>query len=134
MNLVTLLAPPRTLRVESIAVTPTRITVIATTMKAQAACPKCHGPSRRIHSRYRRSAADLPWQGVAIRLELCVRRFYGAVASCPQRIFCERLPLLVAPHARRTVQRVRKRCALPRVPKRATPRRRRLKAKGGETP
>src|SRR5262249_36515039 len=69
--------------------------------QAQAACPKCQAPSRRVHSRYLRTVADLPWQGVAVHLELSVRRFFCRKASCPQRIFCERVPALVAPHARR---------------------------------
>src|SRR5215510_11294482 len=104
MNIATLLIPPRELRVDSILVTTTRITVIATTTKAQATCPKCKAPSRRVHSRYLRTVADLPWQGVAVHLELSVRRFFCRKASCPQRIFCERVPALVAPHARRTIR------------------------------
>jgi transposase len=104
MNIATLLAAPRELRVESIMVTTMGITVRATTVKAQAACPKCQACSRRVHSRYLRKVADLPWQGVAVRLELSVRRFFCRKGSCPQRIFCERMPALVAPHARRTVR------------------------------
>jgi hypothetical protein len=41
MNIATLLAAPPELRVESIAVTTMRITVRATAVKAQAACPTC---------------------------------------------------------------------------------------------
>jgi hypothetical protein len=39
----------------------------------------------------------------SVRLELLVRRFFCAVPTCSQRIFCKRLPL-VAPHAHRTVR------------------------------
>lgn len=38
-----------------------------------------------------------------MRLELAVRRFFCPVATCSQRIFCER-SALVAPHAHRTVR------------------------------
>jgi transposase len=76
---------------------------MATPTKARAACPRCKAHSRRVHSRSLRQVADLPWPGVAVRLELYVRRFFCRPASCPQRIFCERVPALVAPPARRTI-------------------------------
>src|SRR5262249_53339251 len=103
MNIASFLTTPRTVRVATIEVTPTSITVSVITTTARATCPQCRIPSRRIHSRCRRSAGDLPWQGVAVRLELSVRRFFCAVPTCPQRIFCERLTV-GAPHARRTVR------------------------------
>ena len=55
-------------------------------------CPQCGQPSPRIHSHYVRHVFDLPWHGVAFRLELHVRRFFCDHAACPQRIFTERLP------------------------------------------
>ena len=60
--------------------------------------------SARVHSRYVRGAADLPWQGVAVRLQLHARRFFCFNESCPQQIFCERLEKVIAPHARRTLR------------------------------
>jgi transposase len=60
MNIATLLAAPRELRIESIVITTTGITMMATTTKAQAACPTCKARSRRVHSRYLRKVADLP--------------------------------------------------------------------------
>jgi transposase len=77
--------------------------VHAVTTTEKASCPRCHTPARCVHSYYRRRASDLPWQGVAVRLELSVRRFVCTVPTCAQRIFCERL-LFVAPHAHRTVR------------------------------
>ncbi len=65
-------------------------------------CPCCGHLARRIHSHYRRTAADLPWQGLAVRLELHVRRFWCDVPGCPRQIFAERLPGVVAPGARRS--------------------------------
>jgi transposase len=57
-----------------------------------------------VHSRYIRGAADLPWQGLAVRLQLHARRFFCLTDGCPQQIFCERLPQVIAPYARRTLR------------------------------
>jgi transposase len=67
-------------------------------------CPQCGYLSGRIHSHYVRHVADLPWHGVAFRLELHVRRFFCDHADCSQGIFTERLPGVVAPGARTTLR------------------------------
>ena len=65
-------------------------------------CPACGADATRVHSRYRRCLADLPWQGCAVQLQLEARRFFCEVATCPRRIFAESFPGLVAPHGRRS--------------------------------
>jgi len=65
-------------------------------------CPSCHTVSRRVHSRYSRRLADLPWEGIPVLLQLQVRRFFCVTEGCPQRIFTERLPNTVTRYARRT--------------------------------
>ncbi len=65
-------------------------------------CPDCGRASRAVHSRYRRHPADLPSLGHRVRVGLRVRRFYCRNAKCARGTFAERLPELVAPHARRT--------------------------------
>jgi hypothetical protein len=65
-------------------------------------CPDCGRASRAVHSRYRRSPADLSSLGRAVRVELRVRRFYCRNAACARRTFAERLPELLGPRARRT--------------------------------
>jgi transposase len=102
MNAPTWLADPRQLRLQCISTSEKTITLIATTIQPRASCPRCHQSSTRIHSRYVRTVADLPWLGVAVRLELHTRRFFCRHPACPQQIFCERLPAVVAPYARRT--------------------------------
>jgi transposase len=102
MNAPTWLADPRQLRLQCISTSEKTITLIATTIQPRASCPRCHQSSTRIHSRYVRTVADLPWLGVAVRLELHTRRFFCRRPACPQQIFCERLPAVVAPYARRT--------------------------------
>jgi transposase len=60
-------------------------------------CPVCRFPTRRIHSRYRRTVADLPWAHYRVVLQLGVRKFCCTNGRCTRRIFTERLPGVVAP-------------------------------------
>jgi transposase len=66
------------------------------------ACPACGTAATRVHSRYRRRLADLPWQGLAVSLEVEAGRFFCDAAACARRIFAERFPGLVAPKSRRS--------------------------------
>jgi transposase len=101
MNLANFLTTSQTVRITSIERSPKTIIIKAVSTGDTATCPQCRTPAQHVHSRYRRCAGDLPCQGIAVRLELSVRRFFCAVPRCPQRIFCERLTG-VAPHARRS--------------------------------
>jgi transposase len=66
-------------------------------------CPSCGQPSRRVHSRYRRSAADLPLGGQRVRLVVVARRFRCDAVRCGQQIFTERFAKdVLPPFARRT--------------------------------
>jgi transposase len=67
-------------------------------------CPVCQFPTRRIHSRYTRTVADLPWAHCRVVWQLSVRKFFCANGRCTRRIFTERLPGVVAPWARRTTR------------------------------
>jgi transposase len=67
-----------------------------------AVCPKCAQMSTRIHSRYVRSCADLPWAGRTVRLRLLVRRFFCDNPHCERTTFVEQVPEFLAPSARRT--------------------------------
>jgi hypothetical protein len=69
-----------------------------------APCPSCGGFSNRVHSRYTRSLADLPWHGVPVRIRLRTRRFVCRTAGCTQRIFTERLPQTVQPYGRKALR------------------------------
>jgi transposase len=99
-----LLPDPAHLRLEYLSADADLITVTVSAKAAEARCPLCDHPTHRIHSRYRRTLADLPWNGVAVRLSLTVRRFVCQTPYCTRRIFTERLPDLVAPYARRTLR------------------------------
>lgn len=104
MNIATLLTDPFGLSLQSIVSAPQAVTLVVRTSQPQSACPRCGHLSSRTHSRYVRSAADLPWQGVAVRLQLHTRRFFCLNDDCQQRIFCERLAKMIAPYARRTLR------------------------------
>ena len=66
--LVTATLPPESgLLIEAVVADDGVLVVVAATRDA-APCPRRDRPPRRIHSRCRRSAADLPWQGLAVRL------------------------------------------------------------------
>ncbi len=67
-------------------------------------CPLCFQPSQRIHSRYQRTFADLPWATFQVRLEVQVRKFFCENEACERRIFTELLPDVANPWARRTLR------------------------------
>ncbi|MEP6761730.1 MAG: ISL3 family transposase [Sporichthyaceae bacterium] len=68
------------------------------------ACPGCATAAPRVHSHYARILADLPWADVAVRVQLHVRKCFCPTATCPRTIFCERVPLVARPWARRTTR------------------------------
>lgn len=100
----TLLPDPTCLHLRLLDASERAITAVVATASEDAECPLCHQRSTRIHSRYERVVADLPWMGCAVYLELHVRRFFCTNAECVRQIFTERLPTVVAPYARRTTR------------------------------
>ncbi|HEV2653681.1 MAG TPA: ISL3 family transposase [Ktedonobacteraceae bacterium] len=100
----TLLPDPTRLHLKLLDASETTITAVVTTTSEEAPCPLCHRHSTRIHSRYMRTVADLPWMGCAVRLELHVRRFFCTNQECTRQIFTERLPNVVAPYAHKTLR------------------------------
>jgi transposase len=69
----------------------------------RARCPLCTRRSKRVHSSYHRTVADLPLAGRRLILRLRVRRFRCDVRRCSRAIFAERFPKLVAAYGRRTL-------------------------------
>src|SRR5690349_18172018 len=104
MLAATILPDPKQLHVRALLEERGAIRAIVATCAEEAACPVCGAHSARVHSRYIRQVADLPWHGVPLSLELHLRRFFCDQPDCPRRIFAERLPGVVAPYARRTLQ------------------------------
>jgi len=92
------------LRLDDLVPTPTMTVVLLVATSPTASCPRCGAASDRIHSRYRRTVADLALRQRPVTLRLVVRKFRCTQLNCPQAIFCERLPQLLAPRARATAR------------------------------
>lgn len=93
---------PVELELDHVAFCAPELLVTARARRRVVACPRCGRAATRVHSRYRRTVADLPWHGLHVRLALHVRRFFCETTDCPRRIFAERLPTTVVPYGRRT--------------------------------
>jgi transposase len=74
------------------------LVVEAHSTQAHVSCPTCQQPSLRVHSRYRRTARELPVSEHAVRLLLHVRRFFCDNPACSRRTFAEPLPNLLCFH------------------------------------
>ena len=107
VNLLSCLLPdPALVRLETWAHEPARPTITLTLRSRQRTirCPLCGRRASRVHSRYERTLADLPWGEHAVMLRLRVRRLFCDNARCERRIFTERLPGIAAPWSRRTAR------------------------------
>lgn len=90
----------------------TQMTLRMRSTQATVLCPLCTTPTRRIHSDYGRTLADLPWAQYRVRLQLRVRKWFCRNRQCRRRIFTERLPTIAAPWARRTLRLAQRLLAL----------------------
>jgi transposase len=107
VNLLTRLSPdPASVRLDTWAIEPARpaITLTLRPRSRTAPCPLCGRRSGRVHSRYERTLADLPWGDHAVLIRLQARRLFCDNAGCERRIFAERLSGIAAPWARRTAR------------------------------
>lgn len=100
----TLLPDPSSLHLLHVEAQGNVITMAVRTTASEARCSLCGSLSTKVHSRYTRLLADLPWMGHAVRLKLSLRRFFCHNPECQRKIFAERLPHVVAPYARRTLR------------------------------
>lgn len=100
----TILAAPDLVKIENIALYPNEVRLVVKSRPKTSTCPSCGLQSAKVHSQYRRQLTDLPWEGVAVRLILSVRKFFCLNPECSRRIFCERLPGLAAPYAHKTLR------------------------------
>jgi transposase len=102
MNRGTLI--PNSAEVELICLCPKAGSIQVELRACQAAsvCPCCGSRSSRVHSRYWRTLADLPWQGIPVQILLRARKFFCVDERCTRRIFTEQLPGTVGRYARRS--------------------------------
>jgi transposase len=92
---------PRDLKLESLSIETGHVSICVGSGATRCICPICGHHSARTHSRYLRTASDLPWHGISVTLKIHARRFFCDDPSCERKIFCERLPE-IRPRARKT--------------------------------
>jgi len=96
---------PEHLHVDALSFDGDSVTIHASTDNPAPRCPCCKRPSRRVHGRYTRTLADLPWSGTPVRLRVRVGKFFCDEPSCERKIFAERLQEVARPFARGTDRR-----------------------------
>ena len=104
MRTTTLVPDPTVIALEEIVTEADGVTLVIRAHRPAVYCPICAQVARRVHSGYARRLADLPWQGLDVRLTLHTRRWFCDNPHCPRRVFAERLPAGVAAHRRRTAR------------------------------
>lgn len=92
------------MRLEYIDAVGPNVTLVHKTTAPSAICPTCQQPSRRVHSRAERTVRDLPWQGIAVRWRLQLRRFFCQQANCARQTFTEPVTPALVRYARCTVR------------------------------
>jgi hypothetical protein len=91
---------PEGMVIGQVEITPTQLTVEVISTQPCAYCPGCGNLSDAVHCQYQRTVHDVPCGGRQVVLRLRVRKFVCRSASCPRKVFAERLPELVQPWAR----------------------------------
>ncbi len=91
---------PEGMVIGQIAITATQLTVEVISTQPSACCPECGCPSDHVQCQYQRTVHDVPCGGRKVMLQLSVRKFSCWTATCPRKVFAERLPDLVQPWAR----------------------------------
>jgi hypothetical protein len=88
---------------DAITVSPHRVILSVSSRAVRACCPVCQHWSRRVHSRFTRTLADLPCTGWAVTLHLAGRRFFCTNAPCERRTFREQVHQIAPVRQRHTV-------------------------------
>ena len=90
------------LHLDDISVEEKTVVFKVSSTQLQAVCPDCHQISNKVHSRYRRTLADLPLSGLAVQLLCQVKKFFCRNSECFRRVFVERLQDVARISARQT--------------------------------
>src|SRR6266571_4102518 len=91
---------PEGMVIGQVELTETQLTVEVISTQPCARCPGCGNSSDSVHCQYQRTVHDVPCGGRNVVLRLSVRKFVCRTATCPRKVFAERLPDLVQPWAR----------------------------------
>jgi transposase len=105
LSLTTLLFPScPDLLLEEITLEGQTLFLTVRSSKKALACPDCAQESRKVHSRYPRTLADVSLMDYAVVLRVQVRRFFCSHAGCVRKTFAEPFPDLAVTRARRTTR------------------------------
>jgi transposase len=104
MELSTLFALPSGLEVASMTASDKHLTVHLKACAPSGICPLCARVATHVRSYYTRFVADVPYAGRHVQLILRVRKFRCDTASCPRKIFVERLGPFIEAWARKTTR------------------------------
>jgi transposase len=99
-----LLPPDDQLTFQSLIIEEPHLILVAAMLSNSSTCPDCRAPTQRIHGRYPRTLADLPWATAPIELRVIVRRFRCCTCTCRRQTFAERLPSVAPRYARTTTR------------------------------
>ncbi|MCX5402658.1 transposase [Streptomyces sp. NBC_00335] len=94
------LFPGLTLVLRQAVVADDRLMIDAAGCGPPGACPACQHPAARVHSRYSRHIAGLPFSGRRLIVRLRVHRFFCDQPRCPRRTFVEQVAGLTEPRRR----------------------------------
>ena len=81
-----LLPDPPHFRLEHIASSTSALTLVVHSIQPTTGCPLCGLASGRIHSRYQRTLAYLPWNRVAVRIRLKARKLFCDNPTCKRTV------------------------------------------------
>ncbi len=99
-----LLPQSANLCLEEVVTEPNMIVLQVSSGQTEALCPGCTHRSKRVHSHYTRTVADLPWAEWPVYLKVLVQRFFCDNPACRYKTFAERFAEVVARYARRTLR------------------------------
>ena len=99
-----LLPPDDHLLVETLVMEEHGLSLVLAATAPKALCPDCVHPACRVHGRYLRTLADLPWATTPVEGLLWVRRFCCDTPTCERQTFTERFPLVAPSYARTTAR------------------------------
>ncbi len=104
MELSSLLALPSGLEVADVSASDELLTVRLKACAPTGICPLCAHAATHVRSYSTRFVADVPCAGRHVQLVLRVRKFRCDTASCPRKIFAERLGPFIEAWARKTTR------------------------------
>lgn len=104
MEVSSLLSLPEGLEVAQLAIVDDLLHIDVVATAEGRACPLCAEVATHVRSYYTRVVADVPCASRHVQLTLHVRKFRCDTASCPRKVFAERLGPFVEAWARKTTR------------------------------